>query len=467
MRKFIALAKGDRMNKLSIKIGILFFIIIFGLETFMFFFLHTAIVDSRVEEELSALQARGNSHRDILEKRFSSDTISHVTLMESEANTDVVITDHTGKVLDSSDQIRNLDKYVMAIRSSIPRSGRVVEAHWKKEPLIATVSPIEQNGEILGYVFMFQDTKSVHALINRLNEHFLLAAFISVSLTVIIIFFLSKALTKPLIKMKDATSQISKGNFEVTLAKGGNDELGDLSKSIQLLANDLKYLKKERNEFLASISHELRTPLTYIKGYADIVLKRNLPKEEQQKYLNIILEESNRLSLLIKDLFDLAKIDKNTFAIEKEQIHLHEFLIAIERKLSPAFIERGMSLSISSPSNIYILADPSRLEQIILNLLDNAMKYSTQGTKTAIYAAKDKHSVQIAVKDEGKGIPAEDLPYIFNRFYRVDKARTRSLGGTGLGLAIVKELVDMHGGEIAVKSEIGKGTVFLLSFKGQ
>ena len=267
--------------------------------------------------------------------------------------------------------------------------------------------------------------------------------------------------------MKDATSQISKGNFEVTLAKGGNDELGDLSKSIQLLANDLKYLKKERNEFLASISHELRTPLTYIKGYADIVLKRNLPKEEQQKYLNIILEESNRLSLLIKDLFDLAKIDKNTFAIEKEQIHLHEFLIAIERKLSPAFIERGMSLSISSPSNIYILADPSRLEQIILNLLDNAMKYSTQGTKTAIYAAKDKHSVQIAVKDEGKGIPAEDLPYIFNRFYRVDKARTRSLGGTGLGLAIVKELVDMHGGEIAVKSEIGKGTVFLLSFKGQ
>ncbi|MCM3588347.1 HAMP domain-containing histidine kinase [Mesobacillus maritimus] len=453
------------MNKLSIKIGIIFFFIIFSLEIFMFFFLHTSIVDSRVEEELSALQARGNSHRNILEKQFDAETISHVTLMESEANTEVVITDATGNVLDSSHQISNFKKYVNVIDSSIPRAGLVVEEHWKKEPYIATVSPIEQNGEMSGYVFMFQDTQSVHALIDRLNEHFLLAAIISISLTVIIIFFLSKALTKPLIKMKDATSQISKGNFDVTLAIKGNDELADLSQSIQLLANDLKYLKQERNEFLASISHELRTPLTYLKGYTDILLKRKLPIEEQQKYLTIIREESNRLSVLIKDLFELAKIDKNTFMIEKQPIPLHEFLTSIERKLAPAFSERNMIFTIQCPTNLFLRADPARLEQIILNLLDNAMKYSEEGSETTIKVSKNKHSVHLAVTDQGKGIPAEDLPYLFNRFYRVDKSRTRSLGGTGLGLAIVKELVDQHGGAISVKSELGKGTEFLLTFK--
>ncbi|KAB2334829.1 HAMP domain-containing protein [Cytobacillus depressus] len=454
------------MNKLSIKIGTMFFLIIFGLEIFMFFFLHSAIVESRIEEELSALQARGNSHRAILEKHFDADTISHVTLMESEANTDVVITNESGKVLDSSDEVDRLKKYLKIPYANIPREGKIIEGNWRDEPLIATVSPVEQGGKATGFVYMFQDTKSVHNLIDRLNEHFLLAGLISVSLTIIIIISLSKALTKPLIIMKDATSQISKGNFEVTLPKRGNDELGDLSKSIKLLANDLKYLKKERNEFLASISHELRTPLTYIKGYTDIVLKRNLSIKERQKYLNIILEETNRLSILIKDLFDLAKIDKNTFVIEKEQINLYEFLLSIERKLSPAFLEKKMNLRISCPSNVIILADPSRLEQIILNLLDNSMKYSYADTETAINVSKDKLSVQISIKDNGKGIPNEDIPYIFNRFYRVDKARTRSLGGSGLGLAIVKELIDMHDGEIIVKSELGKGTEFAIIFKG-
>lgn len=455
------------MNKLSIKIGTLFFLIIFGLETFMFFFLHSAIVSSRVEEEISALQARGNSHRAILEKQFDDETIGHVTLMESEASTDVIITNQSGTLLDSSATDDFLNQYTNLHDSTIPREGKVVEDNWRDRAVIATVSPIEKDGAIVGYVFMFQDTQSIHTLIHRLNDHFLWAGIISVSLTFIIIIVLSKALTTPLIKMKDATFQISKGNFDVTLDKMSHDELGDLAHSIQLLANDLKYLKKERNEFLANISHELRTPLTYIKGYTDIVLKRKLPPEEQQKYLTIIVEETKRLSLLISDLFDLAKIDENSFLIRKERIHLNELLLAIERKLSPAFLEHKMKLEISCPTDIFLEADIFRLEQIILNLLDNAIKYSSAGGVTSISATKNKQAVQIVIKDQGKGMPESDLPYIFNRFYRIDKARTRALGGTGLGLAIVKELMDKHEGEITVRSEIGVGTEFTLLFKGE
>ncbi|MBT2691311.1 HAMP domain-containing histidine kinase [Bacillus sp. ISL-47] len=454
------------MKKLSIKLGIVFFLIIFSLEIFMFFFLHSALVDSRIEEEFLSLQARGNAHRAILEKHFDSDTISHVTLMESEANTDVVITDMNGQFLGSSAKSSDILEYMKNPNSEISRTGEIVEDNWKEGEYIATVSPIEIDGETAGMVFMFQETESIHSLIERLNKHFLLTGLIAVILTLTVIIFLSKGLVKPLIKMKEATSQISKGDFTVSLPKNRNDELGDLADSISRLASDLNYLKLERNDFLASISHELRTPLTYIKGYADIVQKRNLTIEDRDKYLKIIHEEANRLSDLIKDLFDLAKMDKNSFIIQKRPIDLTDFMLKIEQKFSPAFHEKEMELEVICPEGAVIMADPIRLEQIIFNLLDNAIKYSPSGAKTTLSVNSKKKDVHIKVRDNGKGIPEEDLPYILNRFYRVDKSRTRSLGGTGLGLAIVKELVLAHGGTISVKSKEGKGTEFELVFKG-
>ncbi|MBG9545595.1 ATP-binding protein [Cytobacillus firmus] len=454
------------MTKISIKLGIVFFLINFSLEIFMFFFLHSALVDSRIEEEFLSLQTRGNAHRDILEKHFDTDTISHVTLMESEANTDVVITDMNGKILGSSVKSYEVQDHINRSDSDIPRGGEVVDNNWKEGKFISTVSPIDLDGKTSGKVFMFQETESIHSLIERINKHFILTGLIAVFLTLIVIIFLSKGLAKPLIKMKEATSKISKGDFTISLPKNRNDELGDLADSISQLASDLNYLKLERNDFLASISHELRTPLTYIKGYADIVHKRNLSNEDRDKYLNIIHEEANRLSDLIKDLFDLAKMDKNSFIIQKKAIDLTDFITKIEQKFSPAFHEKEMDFEVVCPEGVYIMADPIRLEQIIFNLLDNAIKYSPSGGKTILAVSSKKKDVSIKVRDNGKGIPEEDLPYILNRFYRVDKSRTRSLGGTGLGLAIVKELVLAHGGTISVKSKEGIGTEFELVFKG-
>ncbi|MCS0674239.1 HAMP domain-containing sensor histidine kinase [Cytobacillus firmus] len=455
------------MNKLSMKLGLLFFLILFGLETIMFFFLHSTLVESRVEEELIALQTRGNSHRAILEKHFDENTISHVALMESEANTDVVITNSNNNILGASVDSSLIQGYIERPITSSVREGKTIEDNWKEEDYISTVSPIEQDGVLIGHVYMFQDTAWIQSLISRLNDQFLIAGFITVIFTITIIIFLSKALAKPLIKMKEATSQISSGDFSVSLPKTGDDELGDLARSIQLLADDLNYLREERNEFLSSISHELRTPLTYIKGYADIVQKRNLSTDERNQYLSIILEETNRLSDMVKNLFDLAKIDKNTFDIKKRPIDLNDFMKKIETKFSPAFTEKGMQLSVICRESIIISADASRLEQIIFNLLDNAIKYSSAGDKTTININRTKEHVTININDTGRGISEEELPFIFNRFYRVDKSRARALGGTGLGLAIVKELVHAHGGTISVCSREGDGTEFEIAFKGE
>jgi signal transduction histidine kinase len=459
--------KGDfPLKKLSIKLGAIFFLCILGLESFMFFFLHSALVESRIQEELNALQARGNSHRAILENHFTPETITHVALMETESTTDVVVTDADLQILGSSSKNEQLIDNVTLPSKEIPQEGVIIENDWETEPFISTVSSLENEGEIIGYVFMFQDTETVHSLIKRLNQHFLLAGFLTVGLTLFIIALLSKAITKPLINMKDATFQISQGNYSISLPETGNDELGDLAKSIESLAHDLTFLTQERNDFLASISHELRTPITYIKGYTEIVMKRELSEEERRNYLAIILEETNRLNDLIKQLFDLAKMDQNSFLIEKMEVNIKEILEKVESKLAPAFKEKGMTLHISCQKDFFLHADPIRMEQIFLNLLDNSMKYSSNGGSTSVRVELRKNQLYVTIRDTGNGIPEEDLPHIFNRFYRVDKSRTRMLGGAGLGLSIVKELVNKHDGTITVKSQIQQGTEFQMMFRG-
>ncbi|MFJ7738539.1 ATP-binding protein [Lysinibacillus sp. NPDC097287] len=454
------------MRKLSLKLGIIFFVTLFCIETFMMFFLHASLANSRVEEELISLQARGNSHRTILEGNFDRETLAHVALMESEASTDVVIINNKGNVLATSRPQLNIDAYIKGLNVSVPYMGQTLEGNWEEEAFIATISPINEGQTTIGYVLMIQNTESIHMLMERLNKHFLMVGMISGLVTILIIIILSRKLAKPLIQMKEATLKMSKGDFTVALATSGNDELADLSKSIQLLADDLKHVKQERKEFLSSIAHELRTPLTFIKGYTDILYKRNLTEVDKKKYLGIIIEETNRLSHLIKDLFDLAKLDENSFVIEKKRLDMHLFFATIEAKLSPAFQEKQINLSIQCEEGLTLMADSLRLEQVIINLLDNALKYCTAGDKVVVTVRSTNQSMQITIEDTGKGISKKDLPYIFDRLYRVEKSRSRALGGSGLGLAIVKELVHAHGGEIIVRSDENSGTTFEITFRG-
>ncbi|MDM5250487.1 HAMP domain-containing sensor histidine kinase [Lysinibacillus sp. G4S2] len=453
------------MKKLSLKLGIIFFSTLFCIETFMMLFLHASLTNSRVEEELKSLQARGNSHRTILEQNFDKETLAHVVLMESKENTDVVISDKAGKLLAASQPHPEIRAYIKKLEDNVPYNGKVLQDNWQEEKYIATISPIQKQQTTIGYVFMFQNTDSIHALMERLNKHFLIVGIISGLVTIAVIIVLSRKLAYPLVQMKEATLKMSKGDFTVALSTNGKDELSDLSNAIQLLSDDLQHLREERKEFLSSIAHELRTPLTFIKGYTDILYKRDLTEQDRQKYLSIIIEETNRLSRLIKDLFDLAKMDENSFVIDKEYLHLDEFLVNIEAKLSPAFQEKQIDFFVQCEEGLTLMADSARLEQIILNLLNNALTYCSSGDSTSVIVKRHSNLLKIIIKDTGKGIPKKDLPYIFERFYRVEKSRTRAHGGSGLGLAIVKELVHAQGGEVTVFSEENKGTTFELLFK--
>ncbi|KKB38133.1 HAMP domain-containing sensor histidine kinase [Bacillus thermotolerans] len=454
--------RAEVINKITLKLGLWFFFVMLIVEVCLFFFLHTNMVKDRVEEELTALQARGNSHRDVLEDVYHEDTLRHIAVMEQNADTEVIITDQEKNMIISSSK---LDKGEQAILSkninTVPRNGKVLEQEWRSEKYISTVSPYTA-GEQQGYVFMFKSTSQVQDLISRLTRHFLVAGVLTAALLLLTILFLTKSVTTPLIRMKKATEKLSKGDFSVDLPDMGEDELGELSRSITVLARDLKHLKEERSEFLSSISHELRTPLTYIKGYADVARRKNIEGSERDRYLDIIYEESEKLTDMVKDLFDLAKMDQNTFVIHREKVQLCAYLRGICEKMRPAFKEKGIELEADCQEEIHVMIDPLRFEQVFLNLLDNAIKYSDPSAKVTLSVKREKGEVLIEVKDEGRGIPEEHLPFIFERFYRVDKSRSRDLGGTGLGLSIAKELVEANKGRIEVKSEAGKGSTFLI-----
>jgi two-component system, OmpR family, sensor histidine kinase ArlS len=429
-------------------------------------FLHSNLVHTRVHQEFESLLSKGNSHRAVLEKNADAHTLSHIGLMGSQSDAQVIVTNTKSDILINSVKVNSSIENILNLpvaNANLPKNGKIIQADWKKKEYIATVTAINKDGENFGYVYMFKKTDDVQKLISQLNKHIFVASLLILFTVLIFIFFLSKALTKPLITMKEATKKLSKGDFSVTLPKPSNDELGELSLSIQTLANDLNYLKQERNEFLASISHELRTPLTYISGYADIARRKNLDEKDRVQYLNIIQEESQRVSSLLKELFDLAKLDQNTFSINKEQVNLSNFFQAIYERVLPAFKNKRIQLVLDCPADLFIEIDPIRFEQVLINLLDNSLKYSDESSTTTVRAVKENGKVQITILDQGIGIPEEDLPHIFDRLYRVDKSRSRATGGFGLGLSIVKQLVEAHGGEITVESQVGVGTRFTIT----
>lgn len=449
------------LNRLALKIGLLFFIFIIIIESVLFLTLYFTFVDERVDEVMTNLLARGNTHSEVLEDSFGPATLNHVALMESASDFIVIITDASGNELAHSDVIESEMRDVLGHTDfeQVPKEGLIVEDRWNEKEFIAADSPITIEGEHIGHVFMFAETNHIKQMVSNLRNQFLIVGVIAIALTVVTIFLLSRLITLPLIRMKQATEQISKGNNQVKLTTGRKDELGELANAITTLSNDLDRLKNERNEFLASISHELRTPLTYIKGYADIASRPDAADEEKKEYLAIIREETAHLTGLIQQLFELAQLDQNKFTIDKENFSLDMLFQSVAGLVRPAFEEKGISLSIVTDPEITAFIDPERIQQVLLNILDNARKHSSEGAQVKLSGFREGEKIVISVSDEGEGVPAEDVPFVFERLYRVEKSRSRESGGSGLGLAIAKEIVESHGGSITLDSEQGEGTI--------
>lgn len=224
----------------------------------------------------------------------------------------------------------------------------------------------------------------------------------------------------------------------------------------------LKQLERIRQDFVANVSHELRTPLTTIKGYAETLLEGALKEDQAFQFVQVIKRHADRLAKIVEDLLMLSRIETREFQLKLEVVSVRDFIEDIIEFVKEPAGRKKISLSRGEiPSSLAVRADRNHLEQILINLLDNAVKYTPEGGRVLVSAVEEgSKDVRFSVEDNGIGIPKEDLSRIFERFYRVDKGRSKELGGTGLGLSIVKHLVQAHGGRVWVESQMGKGSTF-------
>ena len=262
--------------------------------------------------------------------------------------------------------------------------------------------------------------------------------------------------------------QIERKDFDVYGAPiiGNHDEW----KGIVLVFHDiteLKNLEKMRQDFVANVSHELRTPITSIKGFSETLLDGNLKDEKIiRDFLTIILNESDRLQALIQELLELSKIEKQEFSLSLTQLDLNVLLAETVPMFEKKAGKKGVLLHLElTPEPIIIAGDVHRLKQVFINLISNAVNYTPTSGSVTVAIKEDRKYAYVEVKDTGIGIETEEIPRIFERFYRVDRARSRNSGGTGLGLAIVKHLVEAHKGCIRVNSQVGKGTSFIVQLR--
>lgn len=262
----------------------------------------------------------------------------------------------------------------------------------------------------------------------------------------------------------DAMRRIAKGDFNVNLDvhPGPKNEIAVLVDSINHMAVELNHMERMRQEFISNVSHEIQSPLTSIRGFAKVLQNERLSSEDRLHYLDIIETESRRLSKLSENLLKLTSLESEHHPFEPKRYRLDKQLRNIVLACEPQWVEKAIEIEISL-GEVNIVADEDLMSQVWLNLINNSIKFSPQGGTIGIQMQIYGSEAVIRISDTGTGIAEADLPHIFERFYKADKARNRSGGGSGLGVAIVKKIIDMHKGSINVQSTLGEGAKFMVS----
>ncbi|MGC9089874.1 MAG: sensor histidine kinase [Caldisericia bacterium] len=299
--------------------------------------------------------------------------------------------------------------------------------------------------------------------LDDVKNSLILGGIFSVIIAIIMSLIFSKVLEKPIVDLKNATKRISNGDFNFVIKKESNDEIGNLVDDFNVMIKKLNNLENIRKDLLNQITHDLSTPLTGILGYIEAIEDKLISEDKINETLKTIKEEIDSLSILINDLREYSFIESAKFKLDLEEINLSD---EINRSLSIVknkYNKKNINLIFNS-QDAYIQGDKRRISEIFNNLFDNAFKFSKDNGNVYIDLKKDTEKVTVTIKDEGIGIDKEDLPYIFNKFFRGKNLKDADSKGYGLGLAIVKELVEAHKGYISVKSEKGKGTEFEITF---
>ncbi|WP_261305234.1 sensor histidine kinase [Paenibacillus andongensis] len=296
----------------------------------------------------------------------------------------------------------------------------------------------------------------------ELRIFFALIGLFTVLISIIFFLISTRYLVKPITRLSEATKRIAQGNYNLRLPTNRRDEIGQLAGHFMTMSRELERVDQSRQQFVSNVSHEIQTPLTSIQGFAKVLAERDLPQKEREHYSSIIEEESRHLSLLSKQLLLLSSLEQGQETLTKMTFSLQGQIRQAVQVLQWQLEEKELLLKISVPDSIKLHGDEVLLMQVWMNLLSNAVNHIPSGRTIDIRAEQLNSQCVVYIRDTGNGIAPEHLPFLFDRFYRGDRARERSSGRTGLGLAIVKKIVQIHGGNIEVVSS-SEGTLFTVA----
>ena len=387
------------------------------------------------------------------------DVESHFKAIATYLDTDIWVVDNNGHILINSrpdsakdETIQTFD--ISSFGTKYYQEGTFFDMF--SENMLSVFSPITIGYKVRGYVLIHKPLSELTAYKDGLALIFL-CAFIVLILFTFIIYI-------PIRKMTRAARDYSSGNFDTKIDIHTNDEMGYLADSINYMATELSTLEEDQRKFIANVSHDFRSPLTSIKGYIEAIMDGTIPHERQDKYLNIILFETERLNKLTHSMLELNKYGVKGSMMDISDFDINHTIKMVVQSFEGTCTEKKISFElILTGQTCIVSADMSKIQQVLYNLIDNAIKFSHPESSITIETTEKNEKVFISVKDTGIGIPKDSIKKIWERFYKTDLSRGKDKRGTGLGLAIVKEIISSHNENINVISTEGVGTEFIFT----
>jgi signal transduction histidine kinase len=336
--------------------------------------------------------------------------------------------------------------------------------HNRRQPETITKAKefVLEDGSKISLTFYAMVTP-VDATVSTLQMQLLIITGIMILLATLLAIIISKHISNPIEQINQSAKHLATGNYETKFRGRGFLEIKELSDTLNTTATELSKVERLRRELMANISHDLRTPLAFIYSYAEMM--HDFPHEVTSEQSQIIMDEATRLTALVNDMLDISSLETGVAKLNKMNYNLTESLRKTVNRMSELVKNDGYRLEFDYGEDVHIHADEVKITQAFYNLLLNAITYSGEDKTVIVRQSIKGNCVKIEVTDQGEGIEQSDLPYIWDRYYKVDKKHKRPKMGTGLGLSIVKKVIEMHGGEYGVESEIGKGSIFWFSLE--
>lgn len=368
-----------------------------------------------------------------------------------------------------SDQVKDM---ITRVYKGDRVSTRIFHPYYKEQMILVGIPLQDVHGSQNGAILLASPLGGLNKVLKDIYLYTIGVGVVALLISMAIVSGLTRRMVKPLISMKNSAKAIALGDYSLKVVVDGDDEIADLGRSLNSLSRDLEQfvkkswkMEKMRRDFVANVSHELRTPITIIQGYNEALSDGTITDpEDVKKYRRLINDETLRLERLIKDLLDISRLQRGEEE-EMEPIPLGRIVENVVQMLEVRAKKRDIRLEQELDNNLLVYGNGDRLFQLVMILGDNAMKYSPDSSAiTFQVTANSQHETVLVVADQGFGIPEEDIPYIWERFYKADKSHSRHIAGTGLGLAIGKEIIRMHKAKAQVQSKVGKGTRFTITF---